>query len=172
MNLPSNIQEMLAEHENINFRFGKDTEDFPYGHNIAGVWYSLLIWEDGFPKYYGFSSSKTSKQELIETLKALLEQGTRHTLIGIWTGEWTTFLFVLDSDIAIEEIAWRQKLSAKELAESENLRERRLERKKAERETTRSPRKSTPKVTQDMSDFNDFEGLLRGLNDGLDEETS
>jgi hypothetical protein len=190
MTLPQNILEILQEHKNINFRINEE-QDFPWGHNISGVWYMLLLWEGRTLKHYGFSSSKMSKQELLEVLSVILEQGTPHLLLGIWTGEHTTHAFVLNSDTAIEEISWRQKLSGKELAESENLRERRLERKQIERKAQRSAQRQSPRKPQvrnenggDFSfggnldlggspDLDGFGSLIRGLNeDTPDEESS
>lgn len=162
------LSELLSEHENLNFRLNEE-QDFPWGHNIAGVWYSLTLWEDRFPKYYGFSSSKTSKQDLLEVLNALLGQHTRHQLLGVWTGEFTTHLFLLKTEIAIEEISYRQKLSARELAESSALHERNLERKKQERKDNK-PQRITSSKPSAIDDFNDFGSLIRALQDEPDDE--
>jgi hypothetical protein len=158
------LSELLTQHENFNFRMGEE-DIFPWGHNETGVWYALLVWEGIELNRYGFSSSKTSKGELIETLMLIKQENKKHFLVGVWTGEWTTHLHILNTDIALEEISWRQDMTAKQLAESEALRERRLAKKSLEPKV-KLERPKPSSATSSFAPEIDFSELLRGLNEG------
>ncbi|MGS6581760.1 hypothetical protein ACW68H_20080 [Vibrio diabolicus] len=65
------------------------------------VWYSLTIYKNN--KVYKFGYRSSNKTELLRDLENLPE-GCTIELIGIWTGQWYTKLFLLDKDIAIEKL--------------------------------------------------------------------
>ena len=81
------------------FREGEE-DNFPWSITSRAVWYSLLTVEEGQIQRYGFTSSKSSKATLCSALQQL-DQADEPMLLGIWTGEYSTHLFVLDIQKAI-----------------------------------------------------------------------
>ncbi len=84
------------------FRTGYEKE-FPWNSTGSSVWYALLIVEEGRICYYGFTSAKSSKRNLVNVLKSLTPQDET-ILLGIWTGNYRTDLFILDIEKAITEL--------------------------------------------------------------------
>jgi hypothetical protein len=82
------------------FRTGEEAA-FPWSAT-SGVWYALLVVEDGRIVRYGFTAAKGQKTNL----RAALEQlaGAEATLLGVWTGSHRTDLFVLDIPKAITNL--------------------------------------------------------------------
>ena len=81
------------------FREGAEDE-FPWGRTDKSVWYAILTVEDGRIERYGFTSSKSNKAGLCSALQQLTEQDEA-LLLGVWTGQYSTHLFVLDIPKAI-----------------------------------------------------------------------
>jgi len=77
-------------------------EDFPW-EATQGVWYSLFLVEDGKIEKYGFTSGKGQKEKLRLALKEVTPEDNAE-LIGVWTGQWNTHLFILDIEKAIEKL--------------------------------------------------------------------
>jgi len=81
------------------FREGED-ESFPWGRTDKAVWYALFVVEGGKIERYGYTASKTSKANLRAALTAL-SKDEEALLLGVWTGEYSTHLFVLSIPSAI-----------------------------------------------------------------------
>jgi hypothetical protein len=84
------------------FREG-DENGFPWDRTDKGVWYSLLMIEAGRIERYGFTASKSNKAGLCSALESLTA-ADEALLLGIWTGEYSTHLFVLDIPKAIPRL--------------------------------------------------------------------
>lgn len=82
--------------------FRENAEDFPWDSTDKSVWYSLLVVEDGQIQRYGFTSSKSNKKGLVNALETLTNEEA--LLLGIWTGQRSTHLFVLNIPTAIEKL--------------------------------------------------------------------
>lgn len=83
------------------FREGAE-EEFPWEQTDKSVWYSLLVVEEGRIERYGFTASKSSKANLRCALeKAIAEEAL---LLGVWTGQYSTHLFVLNISTAIKKL--------------------------------------------------------------------
>ncbi len=80
-----------------------ESERFPFDFHRSGIWYSLLVVENGRICRYGWTNAKAQKHLLLAALKAM-PVDTEHLLLGVWTGASRTDLFVLDSAIAIREL--------------------------------------------------------------------
>lgn len=76
------------------FQVGREA-DFPWKTSGKGVWYALLLVEQGRIVRCGFTSSQESKGSLVEALGRLRPEDEA-LLLGVWTGEYGTSLFVLD----------------------------------------------------------------------------
>ncbi len=85
-----------------HYRTGEEA-NFPWSSTDRSVWYSFLVVEDGKIVRYGFTSAKGSKTDLLECLQAT--KGQERTLLGVWTGQYSTHRFVLDPDKAIKVLA-------------------------------------------------------------------
>lgn len=94
------FSELLGGHPGY-YREGAEQE-FPWDRTDKGVWYALLVVEDGRIQRYGFTSAKGSKASLCGVLEKL--GGDDAVLLGVWTGEYSTHLFVLDTAIAMEKL--------------------------------------------------------------------
>ena len=70
--------------------------DFPWWSTDKAAWYFTL---DKSGKIIGYTPSKTNKKLLIEYLKSDPEV----SLFGVWTGKYSTSIFVLDPKISIEK---------------------------------------------------------------------
>jgi len=68
------------------------------------TWYSLLVVENSKIEKYGFTAAKGQKRQLLLALEAI-ENKEEAMLLGIWTGNYSTNLFVLDIDIAIKKLS-------------------------------------------------------------------
>lgn len=83
----------------IGGHFRKDEDkDFPWNFRDGSVWYFII---KPNCELDGYTSSKTNKQYLIERLKALLKDGVKFELLGVWTGKYRTDLFFLNPREAI-----------------------------------------------------------------------
>jgi hypothetical protein len=79
-------------------RSGKE-ETFPWSKTDRKIWFAI-VWGD--LSMNGWTSSKASKRELSSRLKQLISEGSKFKLIGIWTGNYYSSLFILDPAIAIK----------------------------------------------------------------------
>lgn len=84
------------------FRHEKENE-FPWDTRHKTVWYALLVIENNRIEKYGFTSSCSQTACLCQALKEI-ENKSQAMLLGIWTGKYSTHLFVLDIDKAIEQL--------------------------------------------------------------------
>jgi len=83
----------------MSFRYN-ETDVFPFELRSPGVWYAILRID---PIHKGivmldFTSSKSQKKMLTTTLLK------DDILIGVWTGRWSTDLFILDKTIALKKL--------------------------------------------------------------------
>lgn len=79
-------------------------EEFRWSATGGSVWYALLVVEDGRIQRYGFTSAASQKAELAAALRAI-PSGTEALLLGVWTGEHKTSLFVLDRAKAVAKLS-------------------------------------------------------------------
>lgn len=84
------------------FREGAE-EEFPWNSTQKNVWYSLLVVEGGQIERYGFTSSKSNKAGLCSALEELAE-GDEALLLGVWTGQYSTSLFILNIPETIRKL--------------------------------------------------------------------
>jgi hypothetical protein len=84
------------------FREGAE-DKFPWDCTDRSVWYSLLVVEAGRIERYGFTSSKSNKTALRSTLEELTREDEA-LLLGVWTGQYSTHLFILNNEKAIEKL--------------------------------------------------------------------
>jgi hypothetical protein len=82
------------------FRTGEEVA-FPWSA-ASGVWYALLVVEDGKIVRYGFTAAKAQKANLRAALEKL--GGAEATLLGVWHGRNRTDLFILDIQTAIAHL--------------------------------------------------------------------
>lgn len=83
------------------FREGEE-QTFPWKSTDKSIWYALLVVEDGHIQRYGFTASKSSKAALLMALERSAKLDV--LLLGVWTGNYSTHLFVLKPSIAIEKL--------------------------------------------------------------------
>ena len=81
-----------------------EEEAFPWSNTGRSVWYALFVVESGKIERYGFTSSKSNKASLLTVLNSL-SSADEATLLGVWTGQYNTHLFVLDRAIAVEKLS-------------------------------------------------------------------
>ena len=86
--------------------FRPPPENFPWKTNSkhnASVWYALMTITDGKISYEPHGSSGMGVSNLVERLISL---GDRKdvALFGVWTGQYSTDLFVLDIPTAISNL--------------------------------------------------------------------
>ena len=79
-------------------------KDFPWHATGKAVWYSLSVCENGKIVNYGFTSAKGQKENLILALTETKDDAGA-MLFGIWTGSYSTHLFILDIEKAIEHLS-------------------------------------------------------------------
>jgi hypothetical protein len=91
-----------------HFRVGEEAS-FPWHDTDRGIWYALLVVEDGRIRRYGFTSASDGKEALCDALDAL-SPGDEALLLGIWTGQYRTDLFVLEPAAARDFIRGSKKL--------------------------------------------------------------
>lgn len=104
MEIRSNeVRKMVQENIGGYFRINEE-EEFPWGMTNRIVWYALFIIKDGKMTREGFTPSKSNKINLSDRLGELIRDKVEHTLIGVWTGNYTTNLFILDSKKAIKKL--------------------------------------------------------------------
>ena len=82
----------------------KEEEHFPWDATDKKVWYAIFVVDGGKISREGYTPAKTNKISLADRLEALISEKTEHVLIGVWTGTYSTHLFVLDSKIAIKKL--------------------------------------------------------------------
>jgi hypothetical protein len=90
--------------------FRTDCDDFPWHSTDRSVWYALFVIEKGTIVRYGFNSSKANKKELCNALGALTVED-EILLLGIWTGEYRTHLFILEPAMALEYLEGDKKFA-------------------------------------------------------------
>ena len=83
------------------FEEGREA-DFPWHAGSGAVWYSLLVVEDGKIEKYGFTSAKYSEKALAELIDNIRDEEAM--LLGVWTGNYKTSLFILDIKKAKREL--------------------------------------------------------------------
>ena len=84
------------------FREGEEDE-FPWNRTDRKVWYSLFTVEEGRIQHYGFTPSKSNKAALCSILQQLT-LNDQSLLLGIWNGDYSTHLFILDLQKAINKL--------------------------------------------------------------------
>ncbi|MEY2167538.1 hypothetical protein [Rhodanobacter sp. FW106-PBR-LB-2-19] len=77
-----------------HFQYGREA-DFPWSSRDRSVWYALLVTEPTGIERYGFTSAVAQKQKLLAALQHL-RPSSKALLLGVWTGNYRTDLFVLD----------------------------------------------------------------------------
>lgn len=90
----------IASGTNGYYRTG-DEEEFPWDYRGSSVWYALFVVEENKIQKYGFTASKTQKKKLLKSLEKVSGL-TDSLLIGVWTGNYRTDLFVLKIEEAIK----------------------------------------------------------------------
>jgi hypothetical protein len=88
--------------------FRTDCDDFPWHSTDRSVWYALLVVENGEIVRYGFTSSKSSKKGLCDAIRSLNAKD-EVLLLGIWNGQYSTHLFVIDPAVALEHLEGQKK---------------------------------------------------------------
>lgn len=95
----------LEKYEGIDLNNGFFTigeeEHFFWECKERLVWYSLTLYKGDKVFKFGYRSS--DKPELVRDLENLPKDCTAE-LIGIWTGNYYTKLFLLDIDIAVQKL--------------------------------------------------------------------
>jgi hypothetical protein len=79
------------------FRLG-ETKGFPVSRRDKKVWYAIIFCDQGFSQVE-FSSSNDGKKEFLRVINHAKHMGRKYLLLGIWQGEWSTDLFVLEENI-------------------------------------------------------------------------
>ncbi len=79
-------------------------DEFPWDDSGRGVWFALLVVEAGKIERYGFTSSRENKASLVNILTSL-SPTDEAALLGVWTGQYNTHLFVLDRSIAVKRLS-------------------------------------------------------------------
>ena len=82
----------------------KEEEQFPWDATDRKVWYAIFVVDGGKISREGYTAAKTNKISLAARLEILLSEKTEHVLIGVWSGNYSTHLFVLNSRIAIKKL--------------------------------------------------------------------
>jgi hypothetical protein len=85
------------------FRIGEE-ENFSWDDPSNSTWYALILHGDEGMRREGFTSSKGDKKKLLERLKSLSGK-QNHMLLGVWTGNHKTHLFVLDKKKSIKYLS-------------------------------------------------------------------
>jgi hypothetical protein len=91
----------LADGVHGYFRHGAEDE-FPWSSTAKSVWYAVVTVENGRIHSYGFTAARSQRAKLRELLQTRGE--TEAMLLGVWTGQYGTHLFVLDIDIALKRL--------------------------------------------------------------------
>jgi hypothetical protein len=78
-----------------------ETRFFPFCRIDKGIWYFILC-DNEITEY---KSTRTDRKSLIPFLKSLISNKKNFKVFGVWTGQWSTDIFVLDASIAIEELS-------------------------------------------------------------------
>jgi hypothetical protein len=84
------------------FREG-ETDHFPVERTDKKIWYVIIQHDILFPRNAYFSSG-TGKKEFLSKIRELRTAGKLYLLLGIWQGEWSTDIFVLDEDIIVKRL--------------------------------------------------------------------
>jgi len=91
------------------FREG-ETKQFPVDRKDKGVWYGIIATKSSLGcvqieiTRFGFTSSGSGKREFIDKINELKEQGISYLLLGIWQGQYSTDIFVLDEKIIVKRL--------------------------------------------------------------------
>jgi len=85
------------------FRLGEE-ENFSWDDPTNSTWYALISYENEGMVREGFTSSKGDKKKLLERLKSISGKN-KHTLLGVWTANHKTHLFVLGKKKAIKYLS-------------------------------------------------------------------
>jgi len=86
------------------FRSGAE-EEFPWTAT-SGIWFALLVVEEGKIVRYGFTAAKSQKEKMREALSKI--SSSEALLLGVWTGSHRTDLFVLDISKAVANLSGRR----------------------------------------------------------------
>lgn len=78
------------------FQIGRES-DFPFWSTDKITWYFTT---DITGKMRGYTPSKTNKKILIDILK----NESDISLFGVWTGKYSTSIFLLDSKLSIKKL--------------------------------------------------------------------
>ena len=82
----------------------KEEDQFPWDMTERKVWYAVFVVEGEKITRLGYTAARTNKINLADRLEILIQEKTEHVLIGVWSGNYSTHLFVLDSKIAIKKL--------------------------------------------------------------------
>jgi hypothetical protein len=92
------------------FREG-ETSQFPVDRKDNGIWYGIIAMQASNTSdasienhRFGFTSSGTGKREFIDKINELKTHGISYLLLGIWQGQYSTDIFVLDERIIVKRI--------------------------------------------------------------------
>lgn len=81
----------------------EEEENFPWEQTSKEVWYALLVLEDNKIERYGFTAAKGQKNNLCQALKKI-KGNNEAMLLGVWTGSYSTHLFTLNIEKAIDKL--------------------------------------------------------------------
>ena len=92
------------------FREG-ETNQFPVDRKDKGVWYGIIATKSS-PSgsvqieitRFGFTSSVSGKREFLDKINELKTHGISYLLLGIWQGQYSTDIFVLDEKIIVKRL--------------------------------------------------------------------
>lgn len=92
------------------FREG-ETDQFPVDRKDKGVWYGIIAMKVSNTRdapienyRFDFTSSKSGKQEFIDKINELKIHGISYLLLGIWQGNYSTDIFVLDEKTIVKRL--------------------------------------------------------------------
>jgi hypothetical protein len=91
------------------FRLG-ESDQFPVDRKDNGVWYGIIILKSSHEDVtvggltVSFTSSGSGKRELVDMISELKLKGISYLLLGIWQGQYSTDIFVLDEKIIVRRI--------------------------------------------------------------------
>ena len=87
----------------MTFRYN-ETKEFPTDRTDREIWYGMIRDINGKYETTEFTSSKSSKEQLIVWIEQLKDSKERYLLIGIWKGNYKTDLFILDPDALLKKL--------------------------------------------------------------------
>ena len=80
-------------------------DSFPWAETGRSVWYLLIVVERGETLFYGFTSSRSQKENLVMSLSLIKPGEISSKLLGVWHGKHYTKLFDLNIEIARRKLA-------------------------------------------------------------------